>query len=100
MKKPSIRAKVWENEDADALFTAILKLETIDETKRFLRDLLTESELIEFGQRWKVARMLQAGQSYVLIEKKTGMSSTTIARIHKWLKGGTGGYQLMLARTK
>jgi len=28
------------------------------------------------------------------------MSSTTIARIHRWLKGEMGGYRLMIKRTK
>ena len=32
------------------------------------------------------------------IEKETGMSSTTIARINKWLTNGMGGYRLILKR--
>ncbi len=32
------------------------------------------------------------------IVSKTGLSSTTVARISKWLKKGMGGYKLMLAR--
>ena len=34
------------------------------------------------------------------IEKETGMSSTTIARVNKWLTNGKGGYKLMLKRLK
>ena len=34
------------------------------------------------------------------IEKETGMSSTTIARVNKWLVNGKGGYKLMLKRLK
>ena len=32
------------------------------------------------------------------IEKETGLSSTTVARISKWFQEGTGGYSLMLNR--
>ncbi len=80
------------------LFKAILKLETIDEARKFLRDLLTEAELKEFANRWKVAQMLEEKIAYKKIEKETGMSSTTIARIQKWLTSGMGGYKLMLKK--
>lgn len=76
-----------------ALFKAILSLENSNECKSFLRDLLTEAELKEFANRWKVAQMLAKKTDYKKIEKETGMSSTTIARISKWLTSGTGGYQ-------
>ena len=95
-----IKHKKWINQDTDALFEAILKLKNLNEARRFFRDLLTEKEIAEFGQRWKVARMLANRIRYTNIEKETGMSSTTIARIHKWLKKGTGGYKIILERLK
>lgn len=82
------------------LFESVTKLQTITETKNFLRDLLTEAELKEFSNRWKVAQMLEKKTNYKQIEKETGMSSTTIARIQKWLTDGMGGYKLMLKRIK
>src|SRR3989344_7228135 len=75
------------------LFKAILSLQSLDECQNFLRDLLTKAELKEFANRWKVAQMLAKKTDYKKIEKETGMSSTTIARISKWLTTGTGGYQ-------
>lgn len=84
------------NKDVNELFKVVVSLENVSEARKFLRDLMTEKELNEFGKRWKVARMLDEGITYVEIEKATGMSSTTIARIHKWLKGGKGGYRLMM----
>ena len=90
----------WVNQDTDALFRAILKLKNLSETHRFFRDLLTEKEIGEFGQRWKVARMLAKRIRYTKIAQETGMSSTTIARVHKWLKNGMGGYKLVLERLK
>ena len=90
----------WINQDTDALFEAILKLKNLDESRRFFRDLLTEKEIIEFGQRLKVARMLAKRIRYTKIAQETGMSSTTIARVHKWLKKGMGGYKIVLERLK
>lgn len=86
------------SEDAKALYKAILSLKNEEECKKFLRDLLTEKEIKEFTNRWKVARMLNDKVKYERIEKETGMSSTTIARIQKWLTNGMGGYRLMLKR--
>jgi len=86
------------NKDTDDLLGAILKLKSVDEARQFFRDLLTEKEIVEFGQRWKVARMLAKRIHYTKIVQETGMSSTTIARVHKWLKKGMGGYKLILER--
>jgi TrpR-related protein YerC/YecD len=82
------------------LFQAVSMLEAEDECRRFLRDLLTEAEIKEFANRWKVAQMLDQKVAYKTIEKQTGMSSTTIARIQKWLTNGMSGYKTMLEKTK
>ena len=82
----------------DELIKAILLLENPKEARRFLRDLLTESELIEFGKRWKAARMLNEKNPYDKIIKETGLSSTTVARVSDWLNKGKGGYKLMLKK--
>jgi len=88
----------WNNPKTRELFKVIVSLKNIGEAKRFLRDLLTEQEIIEFGKRWQAARMLNRGVPYSEIEKETGLSSTTIARVSKWLNRGMGGYKLALKR--
>ncbi|MDD5146680.1 MAG: YerC/YecD family TrpR-related protein [Candidatus Pacebacteria bacterium] len=88
----------WDNPTTENLWEAILKLKSLGEAKNFFRDLLTEQEIIEFGKRWQVAQMLSQKTPYSQIEKKTGLSSTTVARISKWLNKGMGGYRLMLRR--
>ncbi|MBI3366838.1 TrpR-like protein YerC/YecD [Candidatus Roizmanbacteria bacterium] len=88
----------WINPTTDDLFTAILSLKNIDEARRFFRDLLTEPEILEFANRWKVAQMLSKNISYSKIEEQTNMSTTTIARISKWLNSGMNGYKLMIER--
>ncbi len=89
---------IINTKQSDALFQAILTLQNLDEAKRFFRDLLTEEEIKEFSARWKVAQMLEMKISYSKIENETGMSSTTIARVSKWLKNGMNGYKLILQR--
>lgn len=84
--------------DIDDLYATINRLESLEECRKFFRDLLTETEIREFAERWKVARMLWQGIPYTTIERETGLSSRTIARVHKWLKQGKGGYLMMLRR--
>ncbi len=84
--------------DIDELYAAIVELRNVEECRKFFRDLLTETEIHEFAERWRVARMLAQGAPYTTIEQETGLSSRTIARVHKWLKQGKGGYLLMLRR--
>ena len=87
-----------DNKKIKELTEAVLALKTRNEARRFFRDLLTEKELIEFGNRWKAAKMLSKNIKYTEIEKETGLSSTTVARVSKWLSRGKGGYKLMLKR--
>ncbi len=86
--------------DAEALVQAFLSLKDGREMKAFLRDLLTESELVEFGKRYRAARSIARSIHYATIEEETGLSSRTIARVKKWYKHGKGGYQLAIRRRK
>ncbi|MHB8871012.1 MAG: YerC/YecD family TrpR-related protein [Candidatus Doudnabacteria bacterium] len=90
----------WNNPKTNDLIEAVLTLKTKDEAKRFLRDLMTEAEIIEFGNRWKAAQMLSKNIPYTTIVKETGLSSTTIARVSQWLRNGMGGYRIILSRIR
>jgi len=81
-----------------ALIQAILELKNPNEARRFLRDLMTEKEIKEFGKRFKAAVMLSQNIPYSVIENETGLSSTTVARVSKWLNGRGGGYRSIIAR--
>jgi TrpR-related protein YerC/YecD len=85
--------------DIESLYSSILGLKTMAEAKSFFRDLLTATEIEELARRWKAARLLAAGEPYIRIIEQTGLSSTTVARVARWVKGGTGGYQKALKRT-
>ena len=93
-------ASGWRTADTDALVEALLRLETPEETLRFLRDLCTIGELHDMGQRWAVVRMLDAGLHYAEISRRTGASTATITRIASWLNHGEGGYRDALDRLK
>ena len=87
----------WSSRESN-LTRAFLSLKNEAETRRFLRDLMTESEIREFSKRLWAAELLQQDVAYTVIEKKTGLSSATIARVSKWLKGKEGGYRDILDR--
>lgn len=87
-----------KNNYLDDLMEVILALRDKQEAQAFLRDLLTEKELNEFANRWKAAQLLNDNVPYSQIVKETGLSSTTVARISKWLKNGMNGYQQMINR--
>jgi TrpR-related protein YerC/YecD len=91
----------WRTADAEALFDAILRLETREQTERFIRDLCTLSEIRDMAQRWAVVRLLDSGLHYAQISRETGASTATITRIASWLNHGEGGYReaLELLRT-
>ena len=82
--------------EINKLYDAIVSIEERKECEEFLRDLLTKTELNEVATRWLVARLLDKGTTYIEIENITGLSSTTVARVHKWLKKSKGGYVAML----
>ncbi|MBU4315348.1 hypothetical protein KJ673_03000 [Patescibacteria group bacterium] len=88
----------WKTEQSKQLFEAILLLESLEEAQNFFRDLLTDQEIVEFSNRFAVAKMLYEGVPYTQIQEQTGMSSTTIARISKWLNKGMNGYKTQLNR--
>jgi TrpR-related protein YerC/YecD len=88
---------LWDREALELLRT-LVSLRSIREAQRFIRDLMTEDEIRMIVERWRVARLLHQGVSYREIERQTGASSRTIARISKWLQSGEGGYRQMLAR--
>lgn len=56
------------------------------------------SEIQSIAQRWAVARMLDAGQTYDDIARTTGASSATISRVKRALSFGADGYRLVLKR--
>lgn len=88
----------WNDAKTKQLVQAVLALNTPSEVKRFLRDLMTEGEIDDIAKRLETARLLQGNTPYPAIQAATGFSTTTIARVSKWLQQGEGGYRLILDR--
>ncbi|MCX6714506.1 MAG: YerC/YecD family TrpR-related protein [Candidatus Uhrbacteria bacterium] len=84
--------------EIEDLLRTIRSLQTQKDAKAFFRDLLTEKEIQELSMRWKAAQMLAENIPYVEIQKQTGLSSATVARISKWLSSGMNGYKKMITR--
>lgn len=89
---------IWKTKENEQLIKAVLSLKNSNETECFLRDLMTAGEIREFASRLESARLLSRNVRYEDIVKNTGLSSTTVARISKWLNGPIGGYRLILPR--
>ena len=90
--------KTSKNDSVKNFYEAFLCLRNTQEIRNFLIDLLTPTEREEFSRRLAVAQMLQKKVAYTEIEKATNMSSTTIARVSKFLKGSAKGYAVVLKR--
>ncbi len=84
--------------EADLLCRAILSLNTVEDTYKFLEDILTAAEIQSIAQRMAVAQMLDEGQTYEDIARITGASSATISRVKRSLTFGADGYRLVLDR--
>lgn len=95
MQMNESRLKSSEN---DALFEAVLKLESIKECYAFFEDICTISELRSIAQRLAVAKLLRAGVTYNEISERLGASTATISRVNRALAYGTGGYGTVLDR--
>ena len=86
------------DEKLTVLSKTLLKLRNVDEIKVFLQDLLTRGEQQFIAQRLKIADMLNEGIPYSQIQRETGASSATVAKVSDNLKYGKDGFKLALDR--
>lgn len=91
--------KIWNQAQPRQLAEVLVSISDVTTMQNFLRDVLTEKEIIEISARLEAAKMLAAGKKYTDITAKTKLSSRTVARISDWLKNGTGGYASALKFT-
>jgi TrpR-related protein YerC/YecD len=71
----------------DELCEALLTPRSRKEMLRLLRDLCTPSEIRALAERWHVARLLDGSDlSYRDIHDGTGVSTTTIVRVGRFLR--------------
>ena len=84
------------------LALALQSAKSVEETERFLVDLCTPAELRALSERWHVAKLLDnGGMSYRDINANTGVSTTTIGRVARFLNEEPHqGYRTILDRQK
>jgi len=92
----SLTNSVWKTETAQQFASVIAAIDDIQAMQNFLRDVMTEKEIIEISSRFEAAKMLQQGKKYTEIIEKTRLSSRTVARISEWMQNGCGGYEAAL----
>ncbi|MBO4617110.1 Trp operon repressor family [Lachnospiraceae bacterium YSD2013] len=90
--------KKIKTDAVDHLFDAVLLLKNREECYSFFEDLCTVNELLSLSQRFEVASMLKAGNTYMEIAEKTGASTATISRVNRSLNYGNDGYDMVFAR--
>ena len=88
------------NETIDALFDAILSLETREECYDFFEDLCTVKEISDMAQRLEAAKLLLDGSTYEQIVKTVDISTATISRINRCIQYGTGGYRQTIEKVR
>jgi len=71
----------------DDLCAALLTPRDVDEMRLLLVDLCTPAEIRTLAERWQVARLLDRDElSYREIQEATGVSTTTVVRVARFLK--------------
>ena len=88
------------NETIDALFDAILSLETREECYDFFEDLCTVKEISDMAQRLEAAKLLLDGSTYEQIVKTVEISTATISRINRFIQYGSGGYRSTIEKMR
>lgn len=78
------------SEIIDHLYETLLKLETKEECKNLLDDLLTNKELESIALRLEAAKLLLDGNTYEEVIKKVNISSATLSRVSRCCQYGTG----------
>ena len=97
MKNPKLSTKELQKK-IKTLSNSFLFLNDPQEIFEFLRDLLTVEELQEFQKRFDIAVRLHYKIPYTQIQEELGVSSTTVARVSKYLKGNHQGYEKVIQR--
>ena len=82
------------------LEAALARLDDPKAVRAFMVDLCTPAELRALTERWHVAQILNEGEkSYREIQAETGVSTTTIGRVARFLRDEPhGGYRAVLGR--
>ena len=101
MTNPSTLSKA-RSELIEELAQALVGLTDRGEARALLADLCTPAEVHTLAERWHVAQLLDEGKlTYREIHEQTGVSTTTIVRVARFLRQENyGGYRALLAKMR
>ena len=88
-KKPQTVAQGEQKKLITDLCQTIAALKDEKQVKRFLTDLLSDTEMLMLARRIRIARLLLEGHSYEEIADLLGASPNTVAQVHRWLQKDT-----------
>ena len=100
------KSTIEPTRDADLLAAdlcrALLTPKDVEEMAHLLADLCTPAEIRTLAERWHVARLLDGTDlTYRDIHDATGVSTTTIVRVARFLKQERNhGYRMALDRSE
>ena len=75
----------------DDFWSAISVVETKEEVRDFLIDILTPTERRMLAKRFQIAMMLLLDYDYNSVSDRVKVTSNTIAKVSNQLKDGSGG---------
>lgn len=99
----TIKHKLSKQEQTE-LFVKLARslslLRSPQETAEFLKDLLSEAEVLMLARRLQIAEMLVDGQTYEQIKEVMKVGQSTIARVQTWLELYGEGYRTVIDRSR
>lgn len=84
---------LWRLNKTTQLVKVLCGIPDAETMQNFLRDVMTEKEIIEISSRLEAAKMLANGNKYDEVIEATKLSSRTVARVSEWLRNGCRGYK-------
>lgn len=85
---PKAQKRIELNKKAvEELMKVLPKLKTAEESRQFLQDCMSSSEILDLARRLMAAKLLFEGKTYQEIEDLLGMGPLTINKIHFKTRG-------------
>ena len=88
-----------DEKQIDELGRALLQLKNEEEARLFLRDLLSDEELISIPKRWAIVKELDMRETQRMIADKYKCGAYTVSRVNAALRKGEG-FKLVLKRLR
>jgi TrpR family transcriptional regulator, trp operon repressor len=82
------------------LYRLFASIESPEEAKLLLEDILTPQELESVAERWQEIQLLAKGMTQRDVAKKLGVSISKVTRGSRMLQFGSGGFAHFLKKLK